>query len=546
MSAGEPPAADPERPAANLHAREQSLLSAFASIAASLDVRATLERIVAAAAVLAEARYVALGVLDESGDSLAEFITHGISAEQAAAIGPPPTGHGVLGLLLSDARPVRVHDISQHPSSYGFPPNHPPMTTFLGVPVRVGDRVFGNLYLTEKLDGGDFTDADEEAVVALAGAAGVAVENARLYETVRRRQRWLEATAEIQQAFLRRVDLATALQLLTVRSREVLEADVSLVVLERDDGALEVRAADGAPHVAGTELPRQGAIVDTLDRGATVRLAEGVRIRGLEFVQSAFLVPFTGPAGAGGALLVGTRSAQAARWLVDDDVTALRGFAAQVAIAMDRAQAQEDRASLAVLADRDRIALDLHDVVIQRLFATGLTLQGAVRRAVDPEVVQRLNDAVGQLDATIRDIRGTIFDLSHPDEDVSLRGQIRQVATNARPTLGLRPELTLEGPLDSEVPDPLRPDLVAVLIESLSNAARHSAATHVWVRVALEGEDGDRRLVAEVRDDGRGFDAADHESGLRNMRQRAKAHGGTCTVDSSPGVGTTVRWCVSV
>jgi len=523
--------------------RVRSLLDAVTAIAGNLDVRQTLERIVAAAADLAGARYVALGVIDQEREGLSEFITYGINEHDAAKIGPLPAGLGILGLIISEPRPLRLHDLRQHPRSYGFPENHPPMSSFLGVPVRVGDRVFGNLYLTDKHGGGDFTDEDEHAVVALAAAAGVAVENARLFATVHRREQWLDATLQIQQAFLRRVDLDTALSLVTAKARDVLEADVAMVVLEQDDDALKVRALEGEPaDLLGSTLPRQGALADVVEHAATVRLAEGLRMPGLDSVASALLVPFTGPGDHGGALLVGTMTSRRGRWLAEDDVQALQGFAAQAAIAMDRAQAQQDRAALAVLADRDRIARDLHDVVIQRLFATGLMLQSTVRRSSQPDVIERLRGAVADLDTTIRDIRSTIFQLSGSNRANDLREQVREVAADAHPALGLHPHLVLEGPLDSMVPDELRPDLVAVLVESLSNAARHASPSRVDVRVAIEGEGAEARVVVEVRDDGKGCAGPSHESGLRNMRQRAEASGGAFEFLSSPGDGTLVRW----
>ncbi len=523
--------------------RVQSLLDAVTAIAGNLDLPQTLERIVSAAGELAGARYVALGVIDSEGDGLSEFITRGISEQDVAEIGPLPAGHGILGLLITDPRPLRLHDLREHAGSYGFPAHHPPMSSFLGVPLRVGERVFGNLYLTDKQSGEDFTEDDERAVVALAAAAGIAVENARLYGTVQRREQWLDATLQIQRAFLRRVDLAGALQLVTSRARMVLGADVAVAVLEQDDGTLQVRALDGGPDdLLNSTLPREGALADVVGHAATVRLAEGLRIPGLEFVASALLVPFTGPSGDGGALLVGTMTARRGRWLAEEDVQALQGFAAQAAIAMDRAQAQEDRAALAVLADRDRIARDLHDVVIQRLFATGLMLQSAVRRAADPDIENRLLEAVADLDTTIGDIRSAIFELSHDGPATALPTQIREIAAIALPTLGLRPDVVLEGPLDSAVPASLRPDLFAILMESLSNAARHAHPTRVDVHVGIEGSGTEASIVVRVRDDGVGFATTDHESGLRNMRQRALARGGSFTVDSAPGKGTLVCW----
>lgn len=521
----------------------RSLLDAVTAVAGNLDLPQTLRRIIVAASELADATYVALGVIDDDGEGLSQFLTTGLTDEQVVTIGPLPEGHGILGLLITSSEPLRLHDLRDHPDSYGFPAHHPSMSSFLGVPVRVGDRVFGNLYLTDKRGGGDFTAADEDAVIALAAAAGVAVENARLFGTVRRREQWLDATLQIQRAFLRRVDLDTALQLVTSMARTVLEADVAMMVLEQDDGTLMVRAIDGGPtHLLGTSLPREGALADVVSHAATVSLAEGLRIPGLDAVASALLVPFAGPIGDGGALLVGTTSARRGRWLAEDDIQALQGFAAQAAIAMDRAQAQEDRATLAVLADRDRIARDLHDVVIQRLFATGLMLQNAVRRADSPQLDEGLQSAVADLDTTIRDIRGAIFELRHDGPGTTLQGQIREIAAIALPTLGLRPQVVFEGPLDSAVPDALRPDIFAVVMESLSNAGRHADPTHVELRVALEGSGRDAWLVVRVRDDGRGFVEGGRESGLRNMRQRALARGGSFSVDSTPGKGTSVCW----
>lgn len=346
----------------------------------------------------------------------------------------------------------------------------------------------------------------------------------------------------MQQALLRRVDLDTALQIVTAKAREVLDADVAMVVLGQDDDSLRVQALEGEPaEPLDSTLPREGALADVVDRAATVRLAEGVRMPGLDTLASALLVPFTGPGGDGGALVVGTATSRRGRWLAEDDVSALRGFAAQTAIALDRAQAQEDRAALAVLADRDRIARDLHDVVIQRLFATGLTLQSAVRRASDADVVERLKGAMADLDTTIRDIRGTIFELSRGEGSADLRAQIRDITANARPTLGLRPDLVLDGPLDSAVPDALKPHLVAVLVESLSNAARHACPTRVDIRVSIEGSGDDARVVAEVRDDGNGFAHPGHESGLRNMRQRAESHGGSRRASTRALTGRTTQ-----
>ena len=522
--------------------RVRALLDAVVAVGGNLDLHQTLQRIVVAAARLADARYAALGVLDHTGEQLADFITHGVSDDERASIGAPPRGHGILGLLITDPRPLRLHNLREHPESFGFPDKHPIMSTFLGVPVRVRDHVFGNLYLTEKRGGGDFTIEDEQAMQALATTAGIAVENARLFEETQRRARWATATAEIQRTLLRHVDRGAALALVAARAREVASADISLVVLEQDDGNLRVEAIDGPrPDLQAAVLPRQGALADVVDRGATVHLGEGIRVPGVDDVVSALLVPFTGPGGAGGVLLVGATATRAGRWASDNDVEELRGFAAQVALALDRAQAQEDRAALAVLADRDRIARDLHDLVIQRLFATGLSLQGAARLAVRPEVAERLTDAIDDLDMTMRDIRGTIFELGREEGPDDLRGQVHDIVAAVETTLGSKPRLSLEGPLDSTLPPAVRPHLLAVLGEALSNAARHAGASSVDVRVAVE-EAPTASVVVEVSDDGKGFSPTGHESGLRNMRERAAEVRGSCEVTTELGQGTKVRW----
>jgi DNA-binding NarL/FixJ family response regulator len=268
----------------------------------------------------------------------------------------------------------------------------------------------------------------------------------------------------------------------------------------------------------------------------------GVPLPGVPDAQSVLLVPFTGPAGVGGALLVAATTTREGNWPPEEDVEAMRGFAAQAALALDRAQAREDRAALAVFSDRDRIARDLHDLVIQRLFATGLSLQGAARLAGKADVEARIKASVDELDSTIRDIRGTIFALGQDPRSTDLRAQVREAVTASAATLGQSPHLVIEGPLDSAVPDEIRPHLIAVLVEALSNAARHAGAMRVDVRVAVD----DRVVLVEVADDGRGFTATGRESGLANLRRRAQELDGSCDITSVPDGGTTVRWSVPV
>jgi signal transduction histidine kinase len=526
--------------------RLRALLDAVVGVGADLDLRSTLERIVVAACRLAGARYGALGVIGPDR-TLVEFITHGIDAEQQRAIGDLPRGHGVLGLLIEDPRPIRLPDITAHPRAYGFPPNHPPMGSFLGVPVRIRDQVFGNLYLADKRDGGEFTDDDEELMVALAVAAGAAIENARLYAQMRRRQRWLEAATEIMAVLLGDVERGTALQLVASRAREVAEADISLVVISDEGGrtlTVEVTAGDVPDGLLARAVPAQGgefarvlseraiSVVEDLGKAATwpVPLRTG----------TALLVPLATRAEVFGALVVAYRPGSVA-FAEDPDVALVETFAGQAAIALDRARAREEREMYAVLGDRERIARDLHDVVIQRLFAAGMQLQGAARIAARPEVQERIDQVVDALDTTIRDIRGTIFELRSPAAG-GVRTRIRDVVAEAREPLGFRPELVLDGPLDSALPEPVAVALLAVLREALSNAARHARGSAVRVRVSVGGG----RVELTVTDNGVGMGGAPATGGLRNMAERAAELDGTFTVLPNHPRGTTLRWSVPV
>ena len=529
--------------------RLRALLDAVVGIASDLDLRSTLERVTRAACQLADAQYAALGVIGPDR-ALVEFITHGMSEEQRAAIGNPPVGRGVLGLLIEDPRPVRMRDITEHPQSYGFPPNHPPMRSFLGVPVRIRDHVFGNLYLSEKRGGGEFTDDDEAIVVALAAAAGVAVENARLYEVAHRRERWLAATTEITNALLGDVRRTTALQLVAHRARQVAEAELVLVLLwDADTASLTVEVVDGAGDAAAAGLV--GAVLPVAET-AFAPVVEQRRQLVVESLGKAAAWPVAVPSGPAvlaplaaddtlhGILIIANRPAEAGH--ADDDLSMLTTFAGHAALALERARAREEREMLVVLEDRERIARDLHDVVIQRLFATGLRLQTAARLAVRPEVVERVSASVDDLDTTIRDIRTAIFELRTPTS-AGLRVELRAAIDAAAESLGFRPGVELSGPLDSAVPDAVRPDLLAMTGEALSNVVRHAGATAVRVVVQVEH----RRLAVTVSDNGVGLPpGADEHGGLPSMRARAERHGGSFEIRRLDPTGTEVRWSVPI
>ncbi len=522
--------------------RLRALLDAVVAIAGDLDLRSTLHRIVAAACQLAGARYGALGVIGPDR-RLVEFITHGVDDEERAAIGEPPAGRGVLGLLIEDPRPLRLADVTRHPKAYGFPPGHPRMRSFLGVPIHVRGQVFGNLYLAEKQGADEFSEDDEAIVVALATAAGVTVENARLYEVAHRRERWLAATAEITTALVGDIRRVEALQLIARWARLVAEAELAMVLLyDQPADTLRVEVADGVPALVGTELAVAGTPFAAVVSERTHRSVET-----LEKMASWPAPVPTGPALMAPlvvqdtlyGILVTAHRPGGPRLGAEDDLPMLTTFAAHAALALERVQAQEEREMYAVLEDRERIARDLHDVVIQRLFATGLQLQTAARLSTRPEVTERVTAAVEDLDATIRDIRSAIFELRPPATD-SVRAELRAAVAQAAESLGFSPRLLTIGPVDHAVGDELRPDLMAVTQEALSNVVRHAHAGRVEVTVSVS----DGRLTVTVADDGIGPAGVTERSGLANLRQRAERRGGTFAVRGSDLGGTLVEWSV--
>ncbi|MCH7229797.1 GAF domain-containing protein [Glycomyces sp. L485] len=366
--------------------RLRALLDAVIGIGSDLELAAILDRIVVAACTLVDARYGALGVLDDSG-GLADFRTHGLTDDEVAALGEPPAGRGILGHIIDVPEPMRLADLGSHPASVGFPPGHPPMRTFLGVPIRVRDKAWGNLYLTEKQGGGQFTADDEAIIQALAAAAGVAIDNARLYNEL--------------------------------------------------------------------------------------------------------------------------------------------------------AASQADRERLLIFRDRDRIGRDLHDLVIQRLFATGLQLQSVIHLVDTPEATDRINTAVDEIDGAISDLRAAIFSL-HTDTEQQLSTTVRGLISVVRHQLGFAPDVKFQGPVDSGVSEPVRIEVLAMLREALSNVARHAQAKHVTVTVSVSTQD----LTVTVVDDGCGIPPTAPRRGLANLASRAESLGGTFTFGDAEPTGTELRWCI--
>ncbi len=535
--------------------RMRGLLDAVVALSSDLTLPVLLQQIVRSACQLVGARYGALGVIAEDGEGLAQFVYEGVDAETARAIGALPHGHGLLGLLIRDPRPLRLEDIGQHPSSYGFPPHHPRMRTFLGVPLRVRGVVFGNLYLSEKQTGQPFTPDDEDVVLALAAAAGVAIENARLYEEATRRARWTEALTELTPHLLRNPTQSHLL--VAERAREVADADLA-VVLAQEAGQPFTVAAVACSRRRQDAVALQG--MRPVDHGVPEdecrRLLAGARWHdpGHGLPGTAALLGIEGPvmsaplSGSGqarpGAALVVVGSKERAPFS-PLSLTLMTRFAEQAGLALEYVRSQAERRRLAVFEDRDRIARDLHDLVIQRLFATGLGLQ-ALRPAVrDDAAAQRLDGYVDDLDETIQDIRSAIYSLSvagrsEGDEEL-VHAAVLDVVEELTDVLGTRPRLTVTGAVDTLVSAALRPDLLAVLRELLTNVARHAAATQVDVQLRASADE----IVLEVADDGRGIPAGQtRRSGLANLQARARSHGGSMTIGERPGGGTVVSWTV--
>jgi signal transduction histidine kinase len=524
--------------------RLRALLRANAAVAGDLSLPVVLRHIVEAARELVDARYAALGVVGADG-TLVEFVHSGMDEATVDEIGALPRGRGLLGTLINDPSPLRLRDLAGHPASSGFPAHHPRMGSFLGVPIRVGEQVFGNLYLTESAHG-EFSPDDERLVTALANTAGVAIDNARLYAQTVQQRRWLEAsTGMTQQLFAG--DSRHPLALVLRHAVTGADADLASAVIPVDDRRARVetvtrdghRDADTEVEIAASFAGRvirtgKPAILD--DPEST--FPDTARPPGPgERVGSVAGVPLASPDGTVWGCLQVTRRAGGPPF-TEHDLPLLAGFASHAggAVALDRARA--DREALLLLADHERIAADLHDHVIQELFATGMGLQGLVGRQARPEDRQRLLDHIDAIDATIRRIRTTIFHVTHRSDDAGLRQRLITVLADLRPEWGPTARIDFSGPLDTGVAPGLAEDVVAVVREALANVVRHASASNVGVHVRL----ADDELTVEVTDDGVGITDTGRTSGLGNLRRRAEAHAGTLELTVPPGGGTRLRW----
>ena len=536
--------------------RMRGLLEAVVAIGSGLDLASTLRRIVEAAVGLVDASYGALGVIGED-KRLAEFVPVGLSDDEIGRIHHWPEGRGLLGLLIDDPRPLRLANIADHPESSGFPAGHPPMRGFLGVPVRVRDEVFGNLYLTNKRGGGEFTEDDEAVLVALGAAAGVAVENARLYEAARRQQRWIQASAEVTTRLLSGSEPAEVLADITRQALELSGADLAVLALpdaERRRLTITYAEGDGADATRGLVLPAgrslSGRVLATgepetsADFAADERAATSAR-GAMTQIGPAIVFPLGAPGNVRGVLTVGRVHGAAPFAPAQADMVA--SFAAQAGVALELAARQADAKRLSLYEDRDRIARDLHDLVIQRLYATGMSLEGTMPMITRPEVVSRITNAVDAMDMTIKDIRATIFQLQARDnaDRWDLRSDIVRLVEEMTALLGFAPSLRLGAGLGGDIRPEVGEQALAALREAMSNAARHSAATRVDVTVDVSA---DRVLTVQVTDNGTGIPADGRRSGLRNLASRADKLGGELLLGPAvPGAsppGTRLEWRV--
>ena len=549
--------------------RLRGLLRANQALLSDLELRPLLQRLAATARELIGARYAALGILDGHG-GLAEFIHDGMPAGAVTAIGPLPRGKGLLGALIDYPHPIRLDDVREHLRSAGFPPGHPPMTSFLGVPIRIRDQVFGNLYFTDS-DNGRFSRDDEELAVALAATAAVVINNARHYETSQRRGDWLAATATVTREMLSAGPDAAPLETIAEHAYRLAEADLVAVLLPTDATrqSLSVATAVGGPD---TEAAAEGLIgsrsgldatlcAHVFSTGVPVRLDDAGDRSGLPptvladsvDVGPVLVAPLIGSDGTRGVLTVARLPGRPP--FQPEDLQMAAVFANQASVALELAESRLERERITIMDERDRIAADLHDHIIQRLFAAGLALQGATARMGNHPVTSRVAGVIDELDDTIAQIRTTIFAIQQAATSTpqGVRARILDLVTGAAQTLGFTPALRFSGPVDTVLADDgnagLIDDLSAVLREGLSNVARHARASRVEVDVAVGAGDpaaGLRVLSVRVRDNGVGIGDTTRSSGTANLRHRAEHYGGTLTLTPHTPSGTCLEWRVPV
>lgn len=532
---------------ADARSQADGLLEAMMVITSGLDLEVTLRSIVESAVKLVDARYGALGVRGD-GHELSAFISFGMDEETRSRIGPLPTGRGVLGLLIDQPEVMRMQDLSSHPDSVGFPPNHPPMKSFLGVPIRVRDEIFGNLYLTEKKDGRQFTDDDEVVTQALASAAGIAIENSRLYEESRTRQAWMEATKDIGTELLDGTEISEVLRMVSRKALYLTGADVAFIAVPEDvDHPSEIVAeliitvieGRGVEALLGSVIPIEGSASGAAFRRRTAFRKECFDDESIDLAEKfgpALISPLRVADGVSGVLVVLRREGAAS--FSDAQLELVANFADQAALVMRMADTARRVHELDVLSDRDRIARDLHDHVIQRIFAAGMSLQSTLQRTESDDIRQRLTRTIDDLQDTVQDIRTAIFDLQSPSHSTTrLRQRINEAVLELTENVSIRAVVRISGPL-SVIDNSLADHAVAVIRETVSNVVHHAAAETVTVTISVDDD-----LRVEVTDNGIGMPAEVDKSGLANLSARAVECSGSMAVrPATSGAGTTVIW----
>ncbi|MGA7987912.1 MAG: GAF domain-containing sensor histidine kinase [Candidatus Dormiibacterota bacterium] len=525
--------------------RAERLLETGLALAAELSLPALLQQIIDLAAEITDARYGALGVLSTDGSGLSDFITSGMSQAERAAIGALPRGEGILGVLIREPEILRLASIASHPRSFGFPPHHPPMHSFLGAPISAHGRVFGNIYLTDKRGAAEFTEDDESAVRVLATQAGVALANAQLYAELRLRERWLDSVREVATTLLGGGTSRSTLQLVARHARELGDADMATISVP-DAGRLRIIVADGegAAELLDVEVPLADSLSGEVIRTEkTMLVADAsrskltqpmVRIAG---VGPMILVPLALRTSAAGVLAVGRRAGRPT--FTPSEIPVLESFAEQASLALEYARALSELSRLGMVEDRERIARDLHDGVIQSLFAVGLGLQGTAGLVGDTRIADRIQQYVTEIDRVIGDVRSYIFGL-RPSVLMpgNLTNMIEQLAHEMQERTGVTVAVDVDISLEPALADEAA-QIAHIVREALSNVGRHAGAATCRVSIRRDGESA----VVEIDDDGQGFDVenAHRGMGMGNLAQRAEAIHGTLNVQSEPGQGTAVR-----
>jgi signal transduction histidine kinase len=520
--------------------RLRSLLHANRLVVEGLELAEVLRKIVAAAVDLVDARYGALGVIGPDG-RLEQFIHVGLSDDEVEAIGALPRGRGILGAVIDEAGAIRLEHLTQDPRAIGFPAHHPAMDAFLGVPIRVRGQFYGNLYLTDPA-AGSFSFEDEELVSALAATAGIAIDNARLFEIARQRERWSAALADVSSALLS--GDADALPVVVEHVATLIDADLVAVIVEGDSAdSLTVAAArgDGADRVQARVFPVAGSLAGRALLSGQPLLIDGRDpnevLDGEPVLGPTVVVPLAAFGHSIGALSVSRQTGRSP--FTETDLAMASEFAAQASVALELARGRLDREQIERFADRSRIARDLHDHVIQRLFGAGLGLQSIAGRS--PELRDALLEQVDVIDAAISEIRTVIFALSASHaSDGSLRHRVLDIVTEAGAGLANPPTISFSGPVDLLVRDDYADAVAAVVRESLINVARHAGAAECEVEIAVS----DDELWVRVDDDGVGFTPSSRASGIVNLASRAADLGGSYLIEARAEGGTHVLWRV--